>query len=138
MNWDSKLHHTFMRSSVSTRGYHRLPIGRRTWEIGTHTDKADSADILWGTLQNERRKNEGQACFWLSQGKNMREKMQYTARTDAVQCKGGCSALRERLQCTASEMGKTGTETFSPILDKRIGRRDSPHTGHCSPPGYFC
>ena len=60
-------------------------------------------------------------------------RMQCTARTDAVHCRGGCSALRERLQCTASEMGKTGTETFSPILDKRIGRRDSPHTGHCSP-----
>ena len=24
-------------------------------------------------------------------------------------------------------------EIASPILDKRIGRRDSPHTGHCSP-----
>ena len=60
-------------------------------------------------------------------------RMQCTARTDAVHCRGGCSALRERLQCTASEMGKTGTETFSPILDKRIGRRDSPHTGHCRP-----
>ena len=50
-----------------------------------------------------------------------------------MHCRGGCSALRERLQCTASEMDKTGTETFSPILDKRIGRRDSTHTGHCSP-----
>ena len=59
--------------------------------------------------------------------------MHVLAGTDAVHCRGGCSALRERLQCTASEMGKTGTETFSPILDKRIGRRDSPHTGHCSP-----
>ena len=28
-------------------------------------------------------------------------RMQYTARTDAVHCRGGCSALRERLQCTA-------------------------------------
>ena len=41
---------------------------------------------------------------------------------DAVHCKGGCSALRGRLQCTASEMGKTGTEIVSPILDKRKGR----------------
>ena len=65
--------------------------------------------------------------------KRLREKMQCTAMADAVHCKDGCSALRERLQCTASEMSKTGTETFSPILDKRIGRRDSPHTGHCSP-----
>ena len=47
--------------------------------------------------------------------------------------KGGCSALRGRLQCTASEMGKTGTEIVSPILDKRKGRRDTPHIGHSSP-----
>ena len=46
---------------------------------------------------------------------------------------GGCSALQGWMQCTASEMGKTGTEIASPILDKRIGRRDSPHTCHCSP-----
>ena len=52
--------------------------------------------------------------------------MQYTARTDAVHCRGGCSALRERLQCTASEKGKTGTEIVSPVLDKRKGRRDTP------------
>ena len=44
------------------------------------------------------------------------------ARTDAVHCVEGCSALRERLQCTASDMGKTGTEIVSPILDKRKGR----------------
>ena len=54
------------------------------------------------------------------------EKRQCTARTDAVHCGDGCSALRERLQCTASEMGKTGTEIASPILDKRTGRRDAP------------
>ena len=41
--------------------------------------------------------------------------------SDAVHCKDGCSALRERLQCTASEMGKTGTEIVSPILDQRKG-----------------
>ena len=45
----------------------------------------------------------------------MREKMQCTARADAVQCKGGCSALRERLQCTASEMAPKGTEIVSPF-----------------------
>ena len=47
------------------------------------------------------------------------EKRQCTARTDAGHCKDGCSALRERLQCTASEMGKTGTEIASPIQDER-------------------
>ena len=46
-------------------------------------------------------------------------KRQCTAGTDAVHCKGGCSALRERLQCTASEMGITGTEIASPVLNKR-------------------
>ena len=51
-------------------------------------------------------------------------RMQCTARTDAVHCRGGCSALRERLQCTASEMEKTGTEKASPILDKKLGRKD--------------
>ena len=30
-------------------------------------------------------------------------------------------------------MGKTGTEILSPILDKRKGRRDTPHMGHSSP-----
>ena len=60
--------------------------------------------------------------------------MQCTARADAVHCGDGCSALRGRLQCTASEMGKTGTEIVSPILDKRKGRRDTPHMGHSSPP----
>ena len=39
--------------------------------------------------------------------------------TDANVYDGGCKRLRWRLQCTASEMGKTGTEIISPILDKR-------------------
>ena len=45
----------------------------------------------------------------------------------------GCTALQRRLQCTASETGKRGTEIASPILDKRKGWRDTPHAGHCSP-----
>ena len=51
----------------------------------------------------------------------------------ASTCKDGCKYLRGRLQVLASEMGKTGTEIVSPILDKRKGRRDTPHTGHCLP-----
>ena len=43
-----------------------------------------------------------------------------------MHCKGGCSALRGRLQCTASEMNKTGIEIASSILDKRKGRKDAP------------
>ena len=65
------------------------------------------------------------------------EKRQCTARADAVHCGSGCSALRGRLQCTASETGKTDTEIASPILDKRTGRRDASH-GALYPPGNFC
>ena len=49
-----------------------------------------------------------------------------TSVEDAVHCGDGCSALQERLQCTASEMGKTGIVIASPILDKRKGSDDSP------------
>ena len=59
--------------------------------------------------------------------KRLRERMQ----TFAV--KRG-SALRGRLQCTTSEMLKTGVEIASPILDKRKGRKDSPF-GSLQPPG---
>ena len=41
-----------------------------------------------------------------------------------MHCGSGCSALQRRLQCTASEMEKTGTEKASPILDKKLGRKD--------------
>ena len=49
----------------------------------------------------------------------LRGRTHVLAGKEAVHCRDGCSALRERLQCTASEMGKTGTEIISPILDKR-------------------
>ena len=61
---------------------------------------------------------------------------QVLAGTVASTCEDGCKYLRERLhvlawrmQCTASEMGKRGTEIASPILDKRKGSSDS----HMSP-----
>ena len=47
-------------------------------------------------------------------------------------CVGRCNALRWRMQSFASEMGKTGTEIVSPILDKRKGEKDSPY-GALSP-----
>ena len=53
---------------------------------------------------------------------------------EANACGKRGNALRGRLQCFASEMGKTGTEIVSLILDKRKGRRDTPLTSHCSPP----
>ena len=54
------------------------------------------------------------ACVW---------RLHCTARTDAVHCRSGCSALQERLHCTASEMGKRDTEIVSPIQDKRKGKK---------------
>ena len=45
--------------------------------------------------------------------------MQCFAWTIAKLCVGGCKALRWQMQSFASEMGKTGTEIVSPILDKR-------------------
>ena len=62
----------------------------------------------------------------------LRGRLHVLAGKEAVHCGGGCSALRGRLQCTASEMGITGTEIASPVLNKRSGRRDTPHTGLCS------
>ena len=41
----------------------------------------------------------------------------------AMLCVGGCNALRWQMQCFASEIGKTGTEIVSHILDKRKGRK---------------
>ena len=52
----------------------------------------------------------GDGCTYL------RERLLVLAWGDAVHCEDGCSALQRRLQCTASEMGKTGTEIASPIL----------------------
>ena len=66
--------------------------------------------------------------------KYVRGRLQVRARTDAVHCKGGRSALQEGLQCTASETGKTGTEIVSPILDRRKGReKRAPHGSIVAP-----
>ena len=51
--------------------------------------------------------------------KRLRWRMQTFTMADANVYDGGCKRLREKRQCTASEMGKTGTEIVSPILDKR-------------------
>ena len=52
--------------------------------------------------------------------------LQCTAGTVAVHCGGGCSALRLR-------WAKLAPKSSSPILDRRKGRKDSPHMGHSSP-----
>ena len=73
--------------------------------------------------------------------------MQCFALAIAKLCIGACNALRWQMQCFArtdaklcSEIGKTGTEIVSPILDKRISPilykkngGKTRHTSHCSP-----
>ena len=70
----------------------------------------------WGRFLNEvyLRRTYLQGRLHVLAGKVAR-----TSVENAVHCKDGCSALQERLQCTASEMGKTGTEIVSPVLNKR-------------------
>ena len=59
------------------------------------------------------------------------------ALSDASTCRSGCSALRGRLQCTASEMGKKGHRNRQSYSDKRKGREED-SIGALHPPGYFC
>ena len=67
-----------------------------------------------------KRLRERMKTFAVKRGSALQGRMQCTARADAVHCKEG-------LQCTASEMGKTGTEIASPILDRRKGREKGLH-----------
>ena len=75
-------------------------------------------------------------------------RMQVRARRDASTCEEGCSALQGGMQCTAGAVAvhcrdgcsalrlrwvKLALKSSSPILDRRKGRKDSPHMGHCSP-----
>ena len=53
--------------------------------------------------------------------------MHVLAGTVARTCGKRGSALQGRMQCTASEMGKTGTEIVSPILDKKREERHAPY-----------
>ena len=64
--------------------------------------------------------------FAVKRGSALQGRMQCTAGTVAVHCRGGCSALRLRWV-------KLALKSSSPILDRRKGRKDSPHMGHSSP-----
>ena len=55
--------------------------------------------------------------------KHLRWQMQCFALAVAMLCVGDCNALCWQMQCFASEIGKTGTEIVSHILDKRKGRK---------------
>ena len=73
-------------------------------------------------LAQSREKHAGKDAVHCKGGCSaVQGRLQCSARADAVHCGSGCSALRERLQCTASEIGKTGTEIVSPILVQRKG-----------------
>ena len=117
---------------MDERGKTRL--SRKTWGKGFHKRRLFTifspqtfamavANVYDGGCKRVR---ERMHTFAGKGGNVCGEKRQCTVRTDAVPCKDGCSALRGRLQCTASETGKTDTEIASPILDKRKGRKDSP------------
>ena len=81
---------------------------------------ADERVLLWSLMRG------GCSVHPINKGifsrKRLQERMQSFARTNAKLCVGRCKALRGRMQSFASEMGKTGTEIVSPILDKRKGR----------------
>ena len=64
----------------------------------------------------------GDGCTYL-RGRMLNEGFspQTFTMTDANVCGDGCKRLRERLQTFASEMGKTGDEIVSPVLDERKG-----------------
>ncbi|MCI6309216.1 MAG: hypothetical protein MR615_02670 [Prevotella sp.] len=75
-------------------------------------------------FQNEdtfsKRMFEGvNAMLCVDDCKALRGRLQSFAWTIAKLCVDGCKALRWLMQSFASEMGKTGTEIVSPILDKR-------------------
>ena len=71
-----------------------------------------------------------QANVCVSDCKALLGQMQSFAWAVAKLCVGTCNALR-------SEMGKTGTEIVSHILDKSKGRNDSPY-GTLYPLGNYC
>ena len=86
--------------------------------------KKGSVEKSWGRFLNEAylRRTYLQGRMHVLAGK-----VASTSVENAVHCKDGCSALQEGLQCTASEMGKTGTEIASLILDRRKGREKGLH-----------
>ena len=68
----------------------------------------------------------GDGCTYLRERLHVLAwRMQCTARTDAVHCRSGCSALRLKWVKLAPKS--------SVLFWTRKGRRDTPHTGLCSP-----
>ena len=107
----------------SNRQYYRIVDGQGKSVIGViGTSRDENHAFIYLARHFTRRQ--------LPVPQNRSWRMQCTARVVAVHCGSGCSALRGRLQCTASEMGKTGTEIVSPILDKRNFCWNHTHARH--------
>ena len=110
------------------------------WSPAERESKAHQAEpSVWKTWERDFKMKTPfpSECLRESQCNALRGQMQSFALADAMLCVGRCNALRWRMQSFASEMGKTGTEIVSPILDKRKGRVDSPY-GALLPQGNFC
>ena len=110
------------------------------WSPAERESKAHQAEpSVWKTWEGDFKMKTPfpSECLRESQCNALRGRLQSFALADAKLCVGRCNALRWRMQSFASEMGKTGTEIVSPILDKRKGRVDSPY-GALLPQGNFC
>ena len=110
------------------------------WSPAEMESKAHQAETsVWKTWERDFKMKTPfpSECLRESQRNALHGRMQSFALADAMLCVGRCKALRWLMQSFASEMGKTGTEIVSPILDKRKGRVDSPY-GALLPQGNFC
>ena len=110
------------------------------WSPAERESKAHQAEpSVWKTWERDFKMKTPfpSECLRESQCNALRGLMQCFAWAIAKLCVDGCNALRWLMQSFASEMGKTGTEIVSPILDKRKGRVDSPY-GALLPQGNFC
>ena len=106
------------------------------WSPAERESKAHQAEpSVWKTWERDFKMKTPfpSECLRESQCKALPGRLQSFAWAIAKLCVGGCKALRWLMQSFASEMGKTGTEIVSPILDKRKGRVDSPY-GALLPP----
>ena len=110
------------------------------WSPAERESKAHQAEpSVWKTWEGDFKMKTPfpSECLRESQCNALRGRLQSFAWADAKLCVGRCNALRWQMQSFASEMGKTGTEIVSPILDKRKERVDSPY-GALLPQGNFC
>ena len=149
--------------TISSDNPSSVPVVFLTWLVVSYTfacANRDSVEKTWGRFLNEAYLRctylqgrmhvlAGTVARTCKDGcKYVRGRMQVRARRDASTCEEGCSALQGGMQCTAGAVAvhcrdgcsalrlrwvKLALKSSSPILDRRKGRKDSPHMGHCSP-----